>query len=391
MFVDTAGVILLEPQKKLCETLFIDDESDKVKDHTKDVRIAYDDPLLRLVSREKKMITKYDIAEDPHYSDIKEVCGKRFLEMESSIAIPLIYKNQVKGVFSVGHKKSGHFYTREDIDLLSTLANHGIVAVENARLFEENLEKERMEEELKIAHDIQTSMLPEKAPEIEGFKIAARSIAAREVGGDFYDFIEIRSSEADDRLAIVVGDVSGKGVSAALVMAASRSTYRALSDSYSSVEKVISLANQRLNRDIKKGMFVALIYAVLSPTERILTLSNAGQTQPIICTDGESKPSYIVTDGDTFPQGIVKDCQYLEKQVKLKEGNTVVFYTDGVVEAMNEKEEMYGFERLIDSIDKGRELDANTLLERLMDDVTLFVGGAKQHDDLTIIVVKVEQ
>jgi sigma-B regulation protein RsbU (phosphoserine phosphatase) len=152
----------------------------------------------------------------------------------------------------------------------------------------------------------------------------------------------------------------------------------------------MSLGNQRLNRDIKKGMFVALIYAVLSPGGRTLTLSNAGQTQPIICTDVESKPSYITTDGDTFPQGIVADCKYLEKQVELKKGNTVVFYTDGVVEAMNEKEEMYGFERLIDSIDEGRRLDANTLLERLMDDVTLFVGGAKQHDDLTIIVVKVE-
>ncbi len=390
MFIDTAGVILFEPQKKSCQTLFIDDESDKVEDHKKDVHVGYDDLLLVLLSSEKKLITKYDVAEDPRYSGVKEVCGKRFLEMDASLAIPLIYQDEVKGVFTLGHKKSGHFYSREDIGLMETLANQGIVAIENARLFEENLEKGRMEEELKIAHDIQTSMLPEKAPEIEGFKIAAKSISAREVGGDFFDFIEIKSSERDDRLAIVIGDVSGKGVSAGLVMAASRSTYRVLSAQHPSVEKVMSLGNQSLNNDIKKGMFVALIYAVLSPGGRTLTLSNAGQTQPIICTDGESKPSYITTEGDTFPQGIVADCEYLEKKVTLKEGNTVVFYTDGIVEAMNEKEEMYGFERLIDSIDKGRELDANSLLERLMDDVTLFVGGAKQHDDLTLIVVKVE-
>ncbi|MFQ5976437.1 MAG: GAF domain-containing SpoIIE family protein phosphatase, partial [Candidatus Hydrothermarchaeales archaeon] len=390
MFVDTASVVLLDSTNKLCKTTFLDDVSDKSENQTKDITVAYDDPLLTLLTSKKKMITKYEIAEDPRYADVKEACGKSFLELDASLVIPLIYKDEVKGVFTLGHKKSGHFYSRDDIDLLETLANQGTVAIENARLFEENLEKGRMEEELKIGHDIQMSMLPEKAPEIEGFKIAARSIPAREVGGDFYDFIEIRSSEADDRLAIVIGDVSGKGVSAGLVMAASRSTYRALSAQDPSVEKVISLGNQRLNNDIKKGMFVALIYAVLSPGERTLTLSNAGQTQPIICTDGESKPSYIVTDGDTFPQGIVKDCQYLEKQVKLKEGSTVVFYTDGVVEAMNEKEEMYGFERLMAAIDEGRGLDANSLLEKLMGDVTLFVGGAKQHDDLTLIVVKVE-
>jgi len=390
MFIDTAGVILFEPQKKSCNTLFMDDESDKVKDHTKDVRIGYDDPLLVLLMSEKKLITKYDIAETPRYANVKEVCGKRFQEIDASLAIPLIYQDEVKGVFALGYKKSGYFYTMEDINLLKTLANQGIVAIENARLFEENLEKGRMEEELKIGHDIQMSMLPEKAPEMEGFKITTRSIPAREVGGDFYDLIEVGSDKADDRLAIVIGDVSGKGVSAALLMSATRSTYRVLTDNYSSVEKTMFLGNQRLNKDIKEGMFVALIYSILSPKRKTLTFSNAGQPQPVICPSGKTKPSYITTDGDTFPQGIVADCKYLEKQVKLEEGDTVVFYTDGVVEAMNEKEEMYGFERLMASIDEGRELASNSLLEKLMNDVKLFMGGAKQHDDLTLIVIKVE-
>ncbi len=390
MFVDTAGVVLFDPQKNMCQNLFLDDESDKMKDHTKDVRIGYDDPLLALLTKEKKLITKYDIAEDPRYSNVKEVCKKRFLEMDASLAIPLIYQDEVKGFFALGQKKSGHFYTRDDIDLLETLANQGTVAIENARLFEENLEKVRMEEELKIGHDIQMSMLPKKAPEIEGFEIAAKSIPAREVGGDFYDFIEIRDDKMNDRLAIVIGDVSGKGVAAGLVMAASRSTYRFLADNYPSVEKVMSLGNQRLRSDIKKGMFVALIYAVLSPSERTLTLSNAGQTQPIIYSGGESKPFYIDTEGDKFPQGIVGDCEYLEKQVNLKDGDTVVFYTDGVVEATNESEEIYGFERLMNSIKEGKGLDANALLKKMMDEIERFVGDAKQHDDLTFIVMKVK-
>lgn len=390
MFVDTAGVIMLDSKNKSCQTLFIDDESDKVKDQTRDVTVAYDDPLLALVSSEKKLITKYEIAEDRRYSEVKEACGKRFLELDASLAIPLIYQDEVKGIFALGHKKSGHFYSRDDIDLLETLANQGTVAIENARLFEENLVKGRMEEELKIGHDIQMNMLPEKAPEMEGFKIAARSIPAREVGGDFYDFIEIKSSGTDDGLAMVIADVSGKGVSAGLIMAASRSTYRALAAEHSSVEKIMNLGNQRLSNDIKKGMFVALLYAVLSPKDKTLTFSSAGQTLPIICSEGKSKPAYITTEGDSFPQGIVPDCKYLEKQVALKKGDTVVFYTDGVVEAMDEKKEMYGFERLMTAIDEGRELDANSLLEKLMDDITNFVGGAEAHDDITVIVLKVE-
>src|SRR5262249_48073622 len=148
--------------------------------------------------------------EDSRYAEVKEPCAQRFAAMAASLAIPLIYQGEVTGVLALGNKKSGHFYTREDIDLLTTLANQGAIAIANAKLFEENLEKGRMEEELKIAHDIQTSMLPEKAPQIAGFTIAARSIPAREVGGDFYDFIEVQSDGAGERLAIVVGDVSGK-------------------------------------------------------------------------------------------------------------------------------------------------------------------------------------
>ncbi len=389
MFVDAVGVILLEPESKTLQTFFMDDQTVKEEEQIKEMNIAYDDPLLVLLSKEKKMITKYDIAEDPRYLYVKESCGNRFMEMESSLAMPLIYNNQVKGVFSVGHKKSGHFFTREDIDLLNTLANHGIVAIENAKLFEENLEKVRMEEELKIGHDIQMSMMPDKAPEIEGFKIAASSIPAREVGGDFYDFVGIGDGGERGSQAVVVGDVSGKGVSAGLLMAASRSTYRALAADNHPVEQVMAIGNQRLNCDIKEGMFVAILYAVLTPGERVLTFSNAGQTQPILCTEGDAGPCFIDTEGDKFPQGIVPDCQYLEKQVALKEGNTVILYTDGVVEAMNDKDELYGFDRFMVSIDEGKGLDADPLLEKLMNDVTRFTGGAKQHDDITVIVIKV--
>jgi sigma-B regulation protein RsbU (phosphoserine phosphatase) len=245
-----------------------------------------------------------------------------------------------------------------------------------------------MEEELKIAHNIQLSMLPDKAPIIEGFSIAARSIPAREVGGDFYDFIEIMEN-GSKRLGIVVGDVSGKAVSGALVMAASRSIFRVLTETHESVEEVMNRGNIRLYQDVKKGMFVALLYAVLDPQKKTLTFSNAGQVQPILFSSGKSKPEYIDTEGDRFPLGIIKDCHYEENRISLKHGDFLVFYTDGMVEAVNDKGELYGFERFLKSIEEGRELNVNELLEKLIGDVLYYVGHVEQHDDLTTVVVKV--
>jgi serine phosphatase RsbU (regulator of sigma subunit) len=239
-----------------------------------------------------------------------------------------------------------------------------------------------MEEELKIARDIQMGMLPERPPKLDGAQIAARTIPAREVGGDFYDFIEFR-----ERVGLVVGDVSGKGVSAGLMMAGTRSTYRVLLDAEPPVHQVMNIANQRLRRDIRKGNFVALLYAVLDPKARKLVVSSAGQTSPVLCSPGEP-PRLIETQGDRFPLGIV-DCQYEETTLELAPSSTVVFYTDGVVEAMNARQELYGFERLLACVDASRDLGASELLERLFEDIAAFVGGTEPHDDITIVVARV--
>src|SRR5207244_12279112 len=155
------------------------------------------------------------------------------------------------------------------------------------------------------------------------------------------------------------------------------------------VAEVMTLANQRLQRDIRKGMFVALLYAVVDPGARTLTLSNAGQTQPMLCPPG-ADPSYITTEGDTFPLGIVADCDYQETKLSLSEGNVVVFYTDGAVEAMNAQSELYGFDRFFNSVRDGRDLDVSALLDKPLEDIARFVGGTEQHDDTTIIVARVE-
>src|SRR5262249_15229100 len=155
MFIDTVGMLVYEPQAKVWQTVFLGDQTQGMRQRLPDASIAHDDPLLLWLTREKQLITIYDIAEDARYAEVKEPCEQRFAAMAASLAIPLIYQGEVTGVLALGQKKSGHFYTREDIDLLTTLASQGAIAIANARLFEENLEKSRMEEELKIAHDIQ--------------------------------------------------------------------------------------------------------------------------------------------------------------------------------------------------------------------------------------------
>jgi sigma-B regulation protein RsbU (phosphoserine phosphatase) len=386
MFIDTSSVMLLSTTGTGYQVYLADGEK---KDEVSKVILRRDQPLVQIIEKEKRELTKYDVIEDPKYKSVCEDCTRDFETLHASLMVPLVFQGGVIGLLNLGNKKSGKFYNREDIDLLHTLASQGAVAIENARLFEENIQKSRMEEELKIAHNIQLSMLPDKAPTIEGFSIAARSIPAREVGGDFYDFIEITENGAK-RLGIVVGDVSGKGVSGALVMAASRSIFRVLTETHESVEEMMNRGNARLHQDVKKGMFVALLYAVLNPGEKTLTFSNAGQVQPILCSPEKSKAEYIDTEGDRFPLGIIKECRYQEKRVSLRQGDILVFYTDGMVEAVNDKGELYGFERFSTSIEEGRELRADELLEKLIKDIMLFVGKVEQHDDLTAVVVKVD-
>jgi adenylate cyclase len=141
MFIDTAGIILLDSQKKECQTLFIGDETNNIKSSEKEC-IKYDDPFIDVLSKNRKLITIYDINEDPYYSDIKNVCSERFSRMGVSMVLPLVYQGDVTGALALGYKKSGHFYTREDIDLLNTLANHGAVAIENAKLAEQMKKEE---------------------------------------------------------------------------------------------------------------------------------------------------------------------------------------------------------------------------------------------------------
>jgi len=384
MFLEASSVMLLTPDGEQFKVMLADGNH---KDDIKNKMFDRKTPLFTVIEDEKQEFTRYDLMENPKYRSISTSGRSEFDDLGASLIIPLLYQDEVIGTFNLGDKKSGKPFNRDDIELLRNLANQGAIAIENARLFEENLEKQRMEEELNIARDLQMSMLPAECPEIEGLQIAASSTPAMEVGGDFYDFIEI----ADDRIGLVIGDVTGKSVSGALVMSSSRSVFRMLSEDQLPIDDIMMRANRRIKTDIKTGMFVALLFAIVDATTRKLSLCSAGQTQPVLISARTGEASLLETEGDTFPLGILAEADYKETEVPLEPGDRIIFYTDGIVEAMNADKEIYGFERLLEVAKRAKDQSAQELLATLTAEVATFVGDAKQHDDLTVIVLGVEK
>lgn len=341
-------------------------------------------PFLTALEESKKEVTLYDIMEDPAFANSREAARKAFEELNATLMVPLIYEDRLTGVLALGRKKSGKFYRKEDINLLNTLANQGAIAMENARMIQQVIEKERMEEELSIAHDLQMSMLPAQCPELEGVDMAAFSIPAREVGGDFYDFF----MTSDGHAGIVIADVTGKSVSGALVMSASRSIFRMLAEDDLSVRDMMIRANRRAKLDTQKGMFIALLYAQVDPGRRTVTLCSAGQTQPVLRSAATGKTQLIETEGDTFPLGIFEEADYQETRLQMQPGDCLVLYTDGIVEAKNENGDMLGFDRLLEIVAGGPKQGAREILDDILANVNRFVGGTAQHDDLSVIVVR---
>lgn len=243
-------------------------------------------------------------------------------------------------------------------------------------------ERERYLKELEIAHQIQRSFLPQSCPEIEGYQLAAFTLPARHVGGDFYDFIPLE----EGRWGLVVADVSDKGVPAALFMALSRSLVRAYSLEYQSVPQALESFNSFVEADNPSAMFVTLFYATLHPASGKLTYINAGHNPPVILRGRDNKVVMLAAKGMAL--GVLPRVELQEHPVELSPGDVLVLYTDGFTEALNEQNEMFGLERMIEEIQKHQHEPAQQLMQSLLDAVNRFVGEAPQADDLTLLVIR---
>jgi serine phosphatase RsbU (regulator of sigma subunit) len=244
-------------------------------------------------------------------------------------------------------------------------------------------EKERVEKELEIGRGIQQSFLPEKPPKVEGFEIAALNLPALEVGGDFYDFIPV----SQDKWGLVIADVSGKGVPAALFMALSRTLIRANAVDNPTVSYAIVKANKMIAEQERANMFVTLFYGVLDVKKKSITYVNAGHNPPIVLSKKGGDIVMLAAKGIAL--GVMSDIVLEEKEVSLREGDIAILFTDGVTEAINGKQEQFGQERLAKLIVESHTLSAEEIVKRIEREVSAFSEGQPQFDDLTLMAVKV--
>ncbi len=277
---------------------------------------------------------------------------------------------------------------RDEISDLTTTFND--MSTQIARLYAEHSERERMSRELEIARTVQQTLSPLELPSVAGLEVAAICLPHRETSGDFYDVLAIDA----DTLDISIGDVSGKSIPAAMVMVAAYSTLRAHAALYASPAQIISQSNAILSEKIPRNMFVAVSYARLNARERTMVWANAGQIYPFLLhrlrpADPAAYPHYLNTEGLSLPMGMHRTLQYEDNHLQLEVGDIVLFYTDGVIEAMNPAREIYGFERLevlVRSLPTA--ITPQGLLDAVLADVRSFVGAAEQHDDITVVAVK---
>ena len=243
-------------------------------------------------------------------------------------------------------------------------------------------ELERKTFEIEMARSIQQTFLPESTPRLEGFDVAAFSLPALEVGGDFYDFIPI----SQDKWGIVIADVSGKGFPAALFMALSRTCVRASAMGRTTASEAICMANNLIAEDDRSGMFVTLFYAILDPQKGQLRYVNAGHNPPLLCKGYGG--DVVLLGGHGIALGVMDKINLQEVELRLANNDIVVFYTDGITEAVNGKEEEFGLERLIKLITQNSHLTAQELIDRIKSTVIDFTQGQAQFDDLTLVVLK---
>lgn len=248
-------------------------------------------------------------------------------------------------------------------------------------------ERERMAKELEIARRVQMSLLPKASPTTAGFDIAGTCIPALEVGGDYYDFVYL----PDNRIGIAIGDVSGKGVPAAIYMTLTKGILQSHAEENISPKHVLSKVNSLMYRTIDRNSFVSMFYAILDPVGRTIRFARAGQCPVIFAHHGNERGVFLIPKGMALglEVGRVFDSVIEEQDVPLHQGDVLVFYTDGFTEAMNSAGDEFGEERLAQSIERHRHLRASSIIAAISADVQTFTAGWQQHDDMTMVVVKV--
>lgn len=302
--------------------------------------------------------------------------------LRSMLCLGLMSRDEAIGTIHL-YTGERHDFTQDEIALAQSIANHVAVAIQSAQLYDESVEKQRIEQELALAAEIQSELLPAQSPGLNRFDIKAKIVPCRQLSGDLYDFIEL----GDDHIGLVIADVCGKGAPGAILMAATHVIIRTQAEGVLTAREVIDKANKSLCEDTRPTEFVSMFYGVLNAETATLTYTNAGHNPPILFRADQT----IFLEEGGIPLGIIKDIIYDEEQIQLGAGDVLLFYTDGVTEAMNDKREIFGLNRLMRLVRRNLAGDSQSLIDTIYDEVLKFSAHGLQSDDLTLVVLKVRQ
>jgi serine phosphatase RsbU (regulator of sigma subunit) len=302
----------------------------------------------------------------------------------SQLTVAMKFRGKAIGVLRLYSPKPKQFY-EDDIGLARVVASQCAVAITNAKLYAEAIKGQRMAEQIRLAGVIQRRMIPEKAPSIPGLDIAATYIPCFDVGGDFYDFLQV----SNNRVAVAIADVMGKGIPAAIMMSLFRGAVRAYVDAEydkGAIEKIINKLNKMACGECKDGEFVALFYAVLDVKEETITYCNCGHEPAVLIRDGQ----IVELEKGGFVLGVEAQAEYEIETLRLRDGDCLLFYTDGLIDAANFDGEFWGRQSLLETAKKFALLGAGQMVKNILGYRRRFVGLAGQVDDTSIIVIKVD-
>jgi serine phosphatase RsbU (regulator of sigma subunit) len=343
--------------------------------------VAADDgiQLRRYLLDSQKVLLIEDIWSDHRTKYLKE---KGFAR-GSLLTVPLLSHGKLIGVLHA-MKDFQNSFEQDDIDVMTTFADHVGIAIENSRLIAKSIERERLHQEMMVAQRIQKRLLPQRLPNLPSVEFAAVSESSLEVGGDYYDVIML----PDERIGIVISDVAGKGVSAAFYMAEMKGIVLSLSKVCSTPRELLLRANDTLMESLEKNTFISAIYGLLDIRKGTLTLVRAGHC-PAIFVSRESVELVRPTGlGLGLAKGPLFEQATEERSIKLQHGDMCIFYTDGITEARNAEMEEYGYERLMQVTMEYRNCSAQEMKDKILHNVRTFIGQGAYTDDVTLIVVK---
>ncbi len=310
-----------------------------------------------------------------------EIDAQTGFRTTTMLCVPIRNKQEkIIGVLQLLNKREGVF-TSDDENFINALSVHSALALENARVYELERQKQAMEKEIHAARNVQMSLLPQSAPKVEGYEIAGKSLPAQVVSGDYFDFIPIDNN----RMAICVGDVTGKGLPAALLMANLQAILRSEMMLRATPKRSMQRSNKLLFQSTTSDKFVTLFYCVLDTATHRCMFSNAGHEHPLLLSS-RRPPVKLMTGGTVL--GIMGDMVYEEETVSFDVGDALVIYSDGVTEAMNPSREQYGPERLEQCLLKNRETSPSEMIDALVRSVRSFTGDEPQTDDMTVVIAK---